>query len=44
MTLQEALPCGGKSGRVRAPAHREHRFRRIVNADSGIVNSDSGAS
>jgi hypothetical protein len=29
---------------LRAPAHREHRFRRIVNADSGIVNTDSGAS
>jgi hypothetical protein len=29
---------------VRAPAHREHRFQRIVNAHSGIVNTDSSAS
>jgi SAM-dependent methyltransferase len=29
---------------LRVPAHREHRFRRIVNTDSGIVNTDSGAS
>jgi len=29
---------------VRAPAHRERRFQRIVNADSGIVNTDSSAS
>jgi hypothetical protein len=30
--------------KVRAPAHGEHRFQRIVNADSGIVNTDSSAS
>jgi len=29
---------------LRAPAHRERRFQRIVNADSGIVNTDSSAS
>jgi hypothetical protein len=28
--------------RVRIPEHREHRFRPIVNTDSGILNSDSG--
>lgn len=29
---------------MRAPAHREHRFQRIVNANSGNVNTDSSAS
>jgi hypothetical protein len=27
---------------MRIPEHREHRFRPIVNTDSGILNSDSG--
>jgi hypothetical protein len=29
---------------VRAPAHREHRFQRIVNTHSTIVNTPAPAS
>jgi ribosome-binding protein aMBF1 (putative translation factor) len=31
-----------RSSQLRIPEHREHRFRPIVNTDSGILNSDSG--
>jgi hypothetical protein len=29
---------------MRAPAHREHRFQRIVNTHSTIVNTPASAS
>jgi hypothetical protein len=44
MRLEKQLEVVSLFGIVRAPAHREHRFQRIVNTHSTIVNTPASAS